>query len=35
MLIALIVGLIVSTGEFRHGTITPTLLSTPSRTLAS
>lgn len=32
-LIALIMGLIVSTGEFRHGTITPTLLSTPSRTL--
>jgi ABC-2 type transport system permease protein len=32
-LIALIMGLIVSTGEFRHGTITPTLLSTPSRPL--
>jgi ABC-2 type transport system permease protein len=32
VLIALIVGLVVSTGEFRHGTITPTLLSTPSRT---
>jgi ABC-2 type transport system permease protein len=30
--IALIMGLIVSTGEFRHGTITPTLLATPSRT---
>ena len=25
--IALIMGLIVSTGEFRHGTITPTLLA--------
>ncbi len=33
VLIALIMGLIVSTGEFRHGTITPTLLSTPSRPL--
>jgi ABC-2 type transport system permease protein len=33
VLIALILGLIVSTGEFRHGTITPTLLSTPSRPL--
>jgi ABC-2 type transport system permease protein len=33
ILIALIMGLIVSTGEFRHGTITPTLLSTPSRPL--
>ena len=32
-LIALIMGLIISTGEFRHGTITPTLLSTPSRPL--
>jgi len=32
-LIALIMGLIVSTGEFRHGTITPTLLATPSRSL--
>lgn len=32
VLISLIIGLIVSTGEFRHGTITPTLLSTPSRT---
>jgi ABC-type transport system involved in multi-copper enzyme maturation permease subunit len=32
LLIALIMGLIVSTGEFRHGTITPTLLATPSRT---
>ena len=32
-LIALIMGLIVSTGEFRHGTITPTLLSSPSRPL--
>jgi len=31
LLIALIMGLIVSTGEFRHGTITPTLLATPSR----
>jgi ABC-2 type transport system permease protein len=30
-LIALIMGLVVSTGEFRHGTVTPTLLSTPSR----
>jgi ABC-2 type transport system permease protein len=33
VMIALIMGLIVSTGEFRHGTITPTLLSTPSRPL--
>jgi ABC-2 type transport system permease protein len=33
VLIALIMGLIISTGEFRHGTITPTLLSTPSRSL--
>ena len=32
-LIALIMGLIISTGEYRHGTITPTLLSTPSRIL--
>jgi ABC-2 type transport system permease protein len=31
--IALIMGLIVSTGEYRHGTITPTLLTTPSRPL--
>lgn len=31
IVIALMVGLIVSTGEFRHGTITPTLLATPSR----
>jgi len=31
--IALMMGLIVSTGEFRHGTITPTLLTTPSRPL--
>jgi ABC-type transport system involved in multi-copper enzyme maturation permease subunit len=29
--IALLIGLIVSTGEFRHGTITSTLLATPSR----
>jgi ABC-type transport system involved in multi-copper enzyme maturation permease subunit len=29
--IALIMGLVISTGEFRHGTITPTLLATPSR----
>jgi ABC-2 type transport system permease protein len=33
VLIALIIGLVISTGEFRHGTITATLLSTPSRTL--
>jgi ABC-2 type transport system permease protein len=31
LFIALIMGLIISTGEFRHGTITPTLLATPSR----
>jgi len=31
LIIALIMGLIVSTGEFRHGTITSTLLATPSR----
>lgn len=31
LFIALIMGLIISTGEFRHGTITPTLLTTPSR----
>jgi ABC-type transport system involved in multi-copper enzyme maturation permease subunit len=32
LFIALIMGLIISTGEFRHSTITPTLLATPSRT---
>ncbi len=31
VVVALMIGLIVSTGEFRHGTITPTLLATPAR----
>jgi ABC-2 type transport system permease protein len=30
-LATLIIGIIISSGEFRHGTITPTLLATPQR----